>query len=72
MRICIIGGSNLRWMPYLRYYEDVLKKLDISYDVLYRNRGRFDEKQGNALVFPGQTVLQLPLWPGAMLPTGVS
>jgi hypothetical protein len=51
VRVCIIGGSNLRWMPYFRYYEDVLKELNISFDVLYRNRGRFDEEQDNAFGF---------------------
>lgn len=51
MRVCIIGGSNLRFMPYLRYYEAVLKQANVAYDVYYWNRFGLDESHPNAMSF---------------------
>jgi len=51
MRVCIIGGSNLRFMPYLRYYESLLKEADVDYDVYYWNRFGIEENHPNAASF---------------------
>ena len=38
MKICIIGDGNTYHMPYLNYYENILQKLGLFYDVIYWDR----------------------------------
>lgn len=35
MRVLFIAADNVYLTPYLKYYEDIISKLDIEYDVLY-------------------------------------
>lgn len=51
MSTCIIGGSNLRYMPYLRYYEAILKEVGEAYDIYYWNRFGIEENHPNAISF---------------------
>lgn len=51
VRICVIGGSNIRFMPYLHYYEGILKEAGADYDIYYWNRFAMDEDYPNSLSF---------------------
>lgn len=44
MKIGIIGFSNLRFMPYLHYYTDILDRYDVEYEIIYWNRRGLGEE----------------------------
>lgn len=43
MKICIIGAANLRYMPYMYKYTNILDQINIEYDLIYWNRNSEDE-----------------------------
>lgn len=38
MRVCILGASSLRYMPYLKIYTSMLDHLGVAYEVAYWDR----------------------------------
>lgn len=44
-RVCILGASSLRYMPYLRIYTALLEKLGIEYEIVYWDRHDEDGDQ---------------------------
>jgi len=44
VRVGIIGFANIRYMPYLRYYTEVLDKNAIEYELIYWDRRGLSEK----------------------------
>jgi hypothetical protein len=50
-KVCIIAPSSLRYMPYLRCYEEVLQALAAPYDILYWDRYELEEEKENAIAF---------------------
>jgi hypothetical protein len=53
--VCIIAPSSLRYMPYLRYYEDVLTAAHTSYDVLLWDRFGTGESGPNVHAYQNAT-----------------
>ena len=51
MKVCIIGDSNIGFMPYLKYYEEILISLRIQYTILYWDRFNLNEKKENTFRF---------------------
>lgn len=51
MKVCIIGDSNISYMPYMKYYEEILSSLQIDYDILYWDRFNLNENKINAFGF---------------------
>jgi hypothetical protein len=49
MRVCIIGPTNLRYMPFLASFEDVLKGNGAEYDILYWDRYGLKERHERAI-----------------------
>lgn len=49
--VCIIAPSSLRYMPYLRYYEEILAEAGIPHDVLLWDRYGTGETRPNAFVY---------------------
>lgn len=58
MRICVIGGTSLGHMPYLRCYEEVLQDVGLPYDLVYWDRFDLKESKNNAVVFRRPTPLK--------------
>ncbi len=50
-KVCIIGASSLRYMPYLRCYEEVLSESAIPFDILYWDRFGLEETKDNAFAY---------------------
>ena len=44
MKIGIIGFTNLRYMPYLRYYTDLFDRVGFEYEILYWDRRGLNEE----------------------------
>ncbi|WP_129127761.1 glycosyltransferase family protein [Geomonas oryzae] len=65
MNVCLIGSSSLRYMPFIRCYEEVLQASGVSYDIVYWDRFGLDEEKENSIAFhrPG-TARKAALIPG--------
>lgn len=67
-RVCILGASSLRYMPYLRLYTDLLSDLGVSYEVVYWDRFAEDAERSGfhryTLVARGAGAALLPSYFG--------
>lgn len=50
-KICIIAPSSLRYVPYLRCYEEVLEESGLEYDIFYWDRYGLDESRPGTFVY---------------------
>lgn len=50
-KICIIAPSSLRYVPYLRCYEEVLEESGLEYDIYYWDRYCLDESRAGTFVY---------------------
>lgn len=46
MRIGIIAANNIRYSPYIFFYTELLRKLNVAYEVIIPDRNRLEESFG--------------------------
>jgi hypothetical protein len=60
MKVCLIGATNLYGMPYMRYYRNILDRLNITYDIVYWDRAGLEEETGANIFSYKKPIKNLP------------
>lgn len=45
MKVALICPANILYMPYVKNYEEILKRYNINYDIINWDRNKIEEKK---------------------------